>query len=319
MIIAYGGGLTLSLYPIVNPIKHLQKSLEDNERYKVEDCGSFIKVSYSNKFITNFIGLWDKRTHSSEVDLFKKILENIYFESRLNETGYFEAILKTESAEVEKIYAQILANTNLKQGFLDELETHFKDIYEFVYIKTHNHTYMRLYEIFCHVVLNEGKFDLDDAKNNVSIYLKNISIFNLIKPVMGNMDAYEKEVQNRSFVSFLRNDILHIFDYYAYVSNRIIYLRKSIWALNYLKTCFKPLEEMDGFVLLLSSRKEVIEAIKNAIGYYVSLASTILGFFGVILALMNVDKVIIAIILMTILILLLYSMQNSIKSECGKI
>jgi len=49
--IAYGGGLTLSLYPVEKPLEILKNALDDNPRYIIEEESDFISVSVSVMFI----------------------------------------------------------------------------------------------------------------------------------------------------------------------------------------------------------------------------------------------------------------------------
>jgi len=310
MIIAYCGGITLSLYPMVEPMDKLRKALKDNSQYLVDDCNDFIKVSFSKQFIDDFIvKVWEQRTHSPEIESFKKILENIYFESRLFEDG-------------------------LKDGFSDEIESHFRDLYEVVYNEVHKHTYLRLYERLCHVILNEGKLDLIAAKKDVIEYLRDTIFTRLIKPLMRNIDAYEDEIFKIEFSDFLFKKICGTV-IYQYMSERTRYLRRSIWALKYVGMCLPDRDtpkqtnefhaDLDAFANLLESRKEITESIKNSIAYYITLISTIMTFLGVVLAIVliiyNTKMAIgVTVILMIIsLILILYVMYGSIKIECERI
>ena len=127
MILAYGGGLTLSLYPISNPLDIIQKTFDDNPRYIGEKNGDSLKIRYSLDFIQSFTDEWKNRLAGPEVILFEKILRHLCFESRLNEYGYFDAILSIDSVIEETVNDEILSNERIKIGFFDELSTHFKD------------------------------------------------------------------------------------------------------------------------------------------------------------------------------------------------
>ena len=138
MIIAYGGGITLSLYPIADPIDKLKDALTDNSKYIVNDSNDYIKINFSKQFINDLITKWKQRTNTSEIELFKKFLENIYFQCRLFEDGYLEVFIKTESDEIEYIFVnEIIINSVIKKGFSDEIEWHFRDLYVVVFNKVH--------------------------------------------------------------------------------------------------------------------------------------------------------------------------------------
>jgi len=334
MIIAYCGGITLSLYPIVEPMDILREALKDQSQYLVEDCNDFIKVRFSKQFIDDFIiKVWEPRTHTPEIESFKKILENICFESKLFEDGYLEALIKTESDEVTKIFTnEILGNNEIKEGFSDEIESHFRDLYEVVYNKVHKHTYLRLYERLSHVILNEGNLDLIAAKEDVIDYFRDTMFTRLVRPLMRNIDDYEDEIFKIEFSDFLFKKVCGIV-IYQYMSERTRYLRRSIWALKYVGMCLPNRNtqanefqaDLDAFAYLLDSRKEITESIKNSIAYYITLISTILTFLGVVLAIVLIiynTKMAIGVIvtLMIIsLILILHVMYGSIKIECERV
>lgn len=337
MKIAYGGGLTLSLYPVEKPLEILKNALDDNPRYIIEEESDFISVSYTAKFIRDFFELWRERLKGEELDLFEEILKNICFETRLNNNGYFDAIITVKSEIDDKIHEKIYSNPRIKNGFFDELKSHFKDLYEAVYKKNHQHTYIRYYEIFCHlIIIDDENFDLNDAKEIIYNYYNNKLLNNIIKPTMNNMDSFESQIRNQNFLDFLSNDVRHFIRYCTYISNRAIYLRRNVWAMNYIKMCLNPsmapiekkdlfLKNLEGSVGLLTSRKEVIESIKDSIAYHMSFASTLLGFFGVMIAILlsnpNLNGLILpitAIFILILLSLLLFVMFNSIKNECRK-
>jgi len=336
LIIAYGGGLTLSLYPIENPIEVLEDSLKDNPRYVTENENDFILVSLTAKYVDDFVKLWYERLRGWEIDLFGEILRNISFKAQLDKNGYFDAIISIEPEIEREIHDKIFSNPRIKKGFSDELKSHFKDLYESIYKKIHKHTYIRYYEIFCHLIIIESHFDLDIAKENVYNHYNQKLMNNILKPTMANMDNFENQIQNQNFLNYFCYDILHFIRYYSYISERIIFLRRHIWAMNYIKTCLNPshnpigkkdlfLKDLEGSVGLLNSRKEVIESIKHSIGYHMSFTSTLLGFFGVLITIAwsdpyqnSISILIIIVILFILLISLLYVMFTSIKSECGK-
>jgi len=337
LIIAYGGGLTLSLYPIENPLEVLENSLKDNPRYVTENKNDFILISLTAKYIDDFVELWHERLRGWEIDLFGEILKNINFKAQLDKNGYFSAIISVEPDIGEKIHEKIFSNPIIKKGFSDELKSHFKDLYESVYKKNHKHTYIRYYEIFCHLIIIESNFNLDIAKESIYNHFNQKLLNNIIKPTMKYMDNFEYQIQDQNFSEFFYYNILDFISYCSYISNRAIFLRRNIWAMNYIKMClnrsYNPtrnmntfLKDLEGSARLLNSRKEVIESIKNTIGYHVSFASTLIGFFGVFITILlsNSDQnnffallFIIAIFILLVL-LLSYIMFMSIKNECGK-
>lgn len=400
MIIAYGGGLTLSIVPIVNPLEILKNALIDKSEYRIEMLNGSIRVYFSKDFIKDFINDWENRTpegqaQRNDVILFEKILEGSYFDGcRLDETGYFEAILKTDSSEVEKIYNEIIADPDeqRKNGLSDELKTHFKDLYECVYIKTHKHTYIRLYEVFCHLVLNEnkkGQFDLNTAKDDVFIYFNNAALNNIIMQTMSRIDYFEESVRSQNLFDFLRNFYIRnifsegvvqaipkilwiktkfvfsdlfkrkqkddpeylalsqelqfqknllntplewfILPFYTDISGETIYLRKIVWALNYIIIILKPyqhsrsqvdslINNLGNFSILISLRKEVATSIINTINFFVSFGSIVIGFFGVVLAILKLDVIMLGffiIISIFIFFIVSYILYRSIKTECN--
>jgi len=48
LIIAYGGGLILSLYQIKNPLEELENSLKSDPHYVLEKNGDFLRVRFSD-------------------------------------------------------------------------------------------------------------------------------------------------------------------------------------------------------------------------------------------------------------------------------
>ena len=334
MIIAYGGGLTLSLYPMENPIEILENSLKNNDRYIIENENDFISVNLTAKYVDDFIKLWEGRLRGWELDLFKDILRNVNFETRLDDDGYFSAIIHVEEELGDKIHDKIFSTDRTKKGFSDELKSHLKDLFESVYKKSHQHTYIRYYEIFCHLVIIEDDFNIDQAKESIYNHFHQKLMNNIMKPTMNNMDVFEKNIKEQTFLGYVYN-ILGFIGYSKYISNRAIFLRRNVWAMNYIKMCLKPsqntiqtknlfLKDLEGSAQLLNSRKEVIESIKNSIGYHISFASTFLGFFGVLITIIfydpNLNKFFLLttiIMLVIILSILTYFMFNSVKRECG--
>ncbi len=336
MIIAYGGGITLSLYAIVKPLDCLKDALKNQLQYNVELYDDFIKVSFSKQFIDDFIGkVWEPRTHSSEIQSFKKIMESLFFEIKLYEDGYLETLIKTESNDVEKIIKEILDKDALKNGFADEIDSHFRDLYEVVYSQVHKHTYLRLYERLCHTTLiGRDNLDLITEKENVINYIRDILSIRLIRPLMENIDEYEDRIYKINFTNFLVKDLFGSI-IYQYMSKMSRYLRRSIWALNYIGMCLpnkdtlkhnnKFYGDLDDFANLLNSRKEIADSIKNSIGYYISLISTNLTFWSVVLAIILIKgnsfyvygPVIVIIFISTIFIA--YVMYGSIKTDCERV
>ncbi|CAD7767290.1 MAG: hypothetical protein DNFNHJIP_00698 [Candidatus Argoarchaeum ethanivorans] len=80
MIIAYGGGLILSLYQIKNPLEELENSLENDPRYVFKKNDDFLRIKFSDRLIEDFVALWSKRHHSKELELFEEIMKNIYIQ-----------------------------------------------------------------------------------------------------------------------------------------------------------------------------------------------------------------------------------------------
>lgn len=338
MIIAYGGGLILSLYQIKNPLEELENSLKSDPRYVLEKNGDFLRVKFSDRLIRDFVALWRNRRHSKELELFEEIMKNIYIDTRLDESGYFDAIIKIELKIKEKIQNEIFSNPKMKKGFSDELKSHFKDLYESVYKKGHEHTYVRYYEAFSQLILieNEVDFNIDILKEDTYNYFNNKLMNNIIEPTMRRMDIFEKKIQNQNFLEFFRTDILHFFTYDEYISDNVIYLRRNIWAMNYIIMCLNLSEDqiqrkdlfrknLEGSAELLNSRKEVVESVKNSFAYYISFASVLLGIFGVAIAIIlsnpgynNSVPTSIIIIIFILAILLLFAMFKSIRNECGK-
>lgn len=344
MILAYGGGLTLSLYPISNPLDIIQKTFNDDPRYTSEKDDDSIKIKYSSEFIQSFIGEWKTRLTGPELTNFEEILGCLCFESRLYENGYFDAILSIDPVIQETVNAEILGNERIKIGFFDELGTHFKDLYECVYKVIHTHTYIRYYEAFCHLIAIEDKKDIGDAKEKVFDHFS-IVIENKIRNTMDDMDDFESQIRNRNFLEFLRYDVSQYIKYSEYISNKVIELRMTVWVLNYMEMCIdvqnssgksmKKFTGASGFAKLVILRKEVVESIKNSIAYHMSLASTLLAFYGILLAVMlsvkiqsmsvgsniasilNATRIIFGgLILGLILTAVLYMAYKSITKEC---
>lgn len=393
MIIAYGGGLTLSIFPLVNPLELLKNALNDNSQYSIEIQTDSVRVYFSHDFIKDFIDDWKNRTPEGQtqrnnVILLEKILKNSYFdECRLDETGYFDAIFKTDSVEVENIFNEINSDPFAKSGLIEELETHFKDLYECVYIKTHRHIYIRLYELFCHIIFNEnrtGQFDLNAAKDEIFVYFNNSTLNNIIMQTMENMDYFEESFRRQNFLEFLSNSYIRnifkeviiqiipkifwiktklkvsklfklkqksddsnnliqlqfqrkllsqsldsfILPFYKDISGEVIFLRKIIWSFNYLiiilerhhsrKSVDSLRNNLENFSKLLSLRKEVSESVKNTISFFVSFGSIVIGFFGVLLAVIKLDFImfIFFIILSSILFIISsYILYRSILAE----
>lgn len=342
MIIAYCGGLTLSIYPVNNPIQNLKNALNSEPEYIIEDYKDFIKVRFCNKFIEDFVKMWEDRVprYQSNVILFGKILKNIYFDQcRLYENGYFEALLKTDSIEIERIIKEIRINEQRQRGFSDELKMEFKNIYELVYRKIHKHTYIRLNEAFCHLVLNDdkGSFDLNIAREAVFCYFNDITINNVIYPAIRKMDSFEENIRSQTFSTFLATYLNIVYKMgnrfgimlpvYDDISDHATYSRRIVWALNYIRLCLKQLQfslpqlhtfsnNLEDFTTILSLRKEVAESMKNAINFYASIGSIILGLFGVILAILKVDFSVIIVLLSILFIIISYKLYKSIKDEC---
>jgi len=290
------------------------------------------------RLINDFFELWNTRLRGNELELFKEIMENICIDTRLDEYGYFDAIIKIESKVKGKIQNEIFSNPIMKKGFSDELKSHFKDLYESVYKNSHKHTYIRYYETFSQIILieDDNNFDIDILKEDIYNYFNDKLMNNIIKPTMRFMDEFENTIQNQNFVEFFWNDILHFFRYHEYISDKAIYLRRNIWAMNYIRMCLNPSKDqiqrkdlfeknLEGSAELLKSRKEVVESVKNSLTYYISFASVLLGIFGVAVAIIfsnpdynNNVPAIIMFIIFILTNLLLFIMFKSIKNECGK-
>ena len=341
MIIAYGGGLILSLYQIENPFEELENSLKSDPHYVIEKNGDLLRVKFSAGLINDFVDLWNERLIGKELELFKEIMDNIYIDTRLDESGYFDAIIKIESKMEVKIQNEIFSNPRIKKGFSDELKSHFKDLYESVYVSSHKHTYIRYYETFSQLILieDEDNFHIDILKEDIYDYFNNKLMNNIIKPTMRFMDEFEDKIQNQNFLEFIKKDILHFFMYYEYISTRIIHLRRNIWAMNYIRMCLNSSEDqiqrkdlfrkdLEGAAELLNSRKEVVESVKNSLVHYISFASVLLGISGVAVAIIlsnpaynnnnNNFPAIIMFIILLLSILLLFIMFKSIRNECEK-
>ena len=133
----------------------------------------------------------------------------------------------------------------MKKGFSDELKSHFKDLYESVYKKNHEHTYIRYYETFSQLILieDEDNFRIDILKEDTYNYFNNKLMNNIIKPTMGRMNEFENKIQSQNFLEFFRTDILQFDKYNKYISDNVIYLRRNIWAMNYIRMCLNLSED----------------------------------------------------------------------------